>query len=118
MFPAYQHLAQWIALCLKFKDPETPKKTASRKALWLALSVYHEAADMVAEDIQLGFARGAPSFFDMPGQRKRCGAHRGHVQDRRFTKLSESRWVTLAPVSFIRSEVGRSHIIWVVLQDS
>ena len=55
----YQHLEQWIALRLKFKDPETPENIASRRTLWLALPVVREVADVLAEDLRLEFARGA-----------------------------------------------------------
>ena len=78
----YQYFGQCIALSLKFKDPKAPKYTASRKALWLSLSVDHDVADLQAVEVQLVFARGrVPSSFDMPRQRGRSGAHRGHAQD-------------------------------------
>ena len=45
-----QCFGQWIALRWKFEEPETPKKIAPRKALWLALSLNHGVADVLAED--------------------------------------------------------------------
>ena len=39
------------------QDPETANKIASFKAPWLALDVDYEVADVLAEDLQLEFAR-------------------------------------------------------------
>ena len=38
-------------------------KTKRRKARWLALSVDHDVADMLAEDLQIEFARGRSMFL-------------------------------------------------------
>ena len=120
----FVYLGQWIALRLKFRDPETTKKIASRKALWLTLSVDHEVADVLAEDLQLEFARGALQVSSTCQDR---GVVVRLIVDTfktvwRFTKFSDSRWVTLGPasqavvaaalcglensVSFFRSKVG------------
>ena len=94
--------------------------------LCLSLSVDHDVADLLAEEVQLVFSRGrVPSFFDIPRQRGRSGAHRGHAQDSLAHYKScravvgsgsvgpASQAVVVPalcglddPVSFIRSEVG------------
>ena len=125
----YRYLGQWIALRLKFKDQETPKFFAHRKAFWFARSVDHEVAELLAEDRQFKFARSVPRVASICQDR---GDVVGLITDTfkttwRFTKLSGSRWVTIGPasqavvvsalcglenlVSLIRSRVGRSHII-------
>ena len=83
VFPAKTHASgsEWIVLRLKCKDPETPIKIAYRNALRWAFSVDHEVTDMLAEDLQLEFARSVLQVSSTCQDPGRCGAHRGHVQD-------------------------------------
>ena len=99
----FQYLGQWLPLRLQFKDPKTPKHIAPRKAVWLALSVDREVADLLAEaeDLQIEFAR---SVLRTSSTCQDKGDVVSLIVDTfktawRFTKLSDSRWVTFGPAS-------------------
>ena len=100
---------------MTFKDPDTPKKIASRKALWLALCVNHEVADMLVEDLQLEFDK------DVLQVSSTC-QDRGDAVEITVPPRRQWLWPRFAALgTSCRSfapKSRRSHIIGVVLQDA
>ena len=93
----YQYLGQWFALRLKFKDQRRQSFSLPARLSGWRFPCDHEVG-LAGRGPSTRVRQGrAPSLFDMPGRRGRCGAHRGHVQDILALHIvEESRWVTLA----------------------
>ena len=113
----YQYLGQWVALRLKFKDPETANKIASLKAPWLVLCVDHEVADVLAEDLQLEFARTWTRFRQL-GASHSCRTVVGSLGPASQAVVVAALCGLENFVSFVRSNVGAFPSHLVVLQDS
>ena len=141
VFP--QHCSQHIPVsravdcaAVKIQRPRAPRKIASRKTRWLALSVDHDVADMLAEDLQIEFARGRSMFLrhartegTLWGSSWTRSRQLGASQSGRTVVGSRSLplrrpWLWRRSAALRTScrslapESGRSRVSWVVLQDS
>ena len=91
------HVAEWAALRLSFKPEQTLAEIDARRALWQALDVEVETADILAETLQLDFEGGRLRVVESQSDRPDLVdlVTTSLLSVWKFVRWSESRFLTV-----------------------